>query len=443
MSGLMAFLEENIRYELLILIWVLYFWDLYLNLRQRKLLQRLVDIPDNVKSIMTKDVYDKSRLYALDKNSYSLVQNIYTQCFNTILLLFFVFYYYWEWSIQLSKYFGLNHENEIIVSAVCIFIKVIISDIIDLPLNIYDTFVLEEKHGFNKQKPLFFIKDQLLKLIVLEVIVVPLMSGVIWIVKNGGDYFFFYLWAFSVVVTLFMMIIYPEVIAPLFDKYTPLPEGDLKQKIEALAASLNFPLYKLYLVEGSKRSSHSNAYMYGFYKHKRIVLFDTLVKEYYKPDKDDAKKDIGCETDEVLGVLAHELAHWKFNHTLKGFLLSQINFIITFVVFAKLMNYKAMYVGFGFEDSQPILIGFIIVTKYILFPLNTIMQFISVVIMRRFEFQADKLAVKLGYSESLKKALIKLQKDNLQYPLYDKLYSAWNHSHPPILQRLSAIDKKD
>lgn len=153
---------------------------------------------------------------------------------------------------------------------------------------------------------------------------VPLMSGVIWIVKNGGDYFFFYLWAFSVLVTLFMMIIYPEVIAPLFDKYTPLPEGDLKQKIEALAASLNFPLYKLYLVEGSKRSSHSNAYMYGFYKHKRIVLFDTLVKEYYKPDKDDAKKDIGCETDEVLGVLAHELAHWKFNHTLKGFLLSQV-----------------------------------------------------------------------------------------------------------------------
>lgn len=120
-----------------------------------------------------------------------------------------------------------------------------------------------------------------------------------------------------------MMVIYPEVIAPLFDKYTPLPEGDLKSKIEALAASINFPLYKLFLVEGSKRSSHSNAYLYGFYKYKRIVLFDTLVKEYYKPAEGDTEQK-GCETDEVLAVLAHELGHWKYGHTLKLYILAQV-----------------------------------------------------------------------------------------------------------------------
>lgn len=147
----------------------------------------------------------------------------------------------------------------------------------------------------------------------------------IWIVKNGGDYFFWYLWILSVVVSLFMMILYPEVIAPLFDKYSPLPDGELKQKIEELAASLKFPLYKLFIVEGSKRSSHSNAYLYGFHKHKRIVLFDTLIKGYCKKDDVDADKDCGCETNEILAVLAHELGHWKHNHTLKGFLLSQVN----------------------------------------------------------------------------------------------------------------------
>lgn len=123
-----------------------------------------------------------------------------------------------------------------------------------------------------------------------------------------------------------MMIIYPEFIAPLFDKYTPLPNGELKTKIEELAASVNFPLYKLFIVEGSKRSSHSNAYLYGFHKNKRIVLFDTLVKEYYKKAEGETQEK-GCETDEVLAVLAHELGHWKFNHTVKGIVLTQVNFV--------------------------------------------------------------------------------------------------------------------
>lgn len=161
------------------------------------------------------------------------------------------------------------------------------------------------------------------------------MSGVIWIIKNGGDYFVLYLWAFTMVMIMVMMLIYPEFIAPLFDKYSPLPEGELRDKIEALASSLNFPLYKLFIVEGSKRSSHSNAYMYGFHKNKRIVLFDTLVKEYYKPSDDEKNKDEdnqnhGCENDEVVAVLAHELGHWKYNHVWKNLLLAQVG-IFSFI----------------------------------------------------------------------------------------------------------------
>lgn len=119
---------------------------------------------------------------------------------------------------------------------------------------------------------------------------IPLTMAMVWIVKNGGDYFFIYMWVFAIVMSLLLMIIYPEVIAPLFDKYTPLPDGDLRKRIEALAASVNYPLYKLFIVEGSRRSSHSNAYLYGFFKHKRIVLFDTLISDY-KKIKEEAEKE--------------------------------------------------------------------------------------------------------------------------------------------------------
>lgn len=118
---------------------------------------------------------------------------------------------------------------------------------------------------------------------------VPLTIAMIWIVKNGGDYFFIYMWLFAIAMSLILMIIYPEVIAPLFDKYTPLPEGELRKRIEALAASVNYPLYKLFIVEGSRRSSHSNAYLYGFFKNKRIVLFDTLIADYQKIKKEAEK----------------------------------------------------------------------------------------------------------------------------------------------------------
>ncbi|KAL6261173.1 hypothetical protein P5V15_008697 [Pogonomyrmex californicus] len=445
MEALVSFLEQHILGTILCMIWILTFWNYYLSFRQRTLLQRLVDLPKSVEGLMTKDVYDKARAYALHKNIFDVVQEIYSKIYNTVILLCFGYYYIWEWSIQIAKFCGINHENDILLSAICLFIINAFFHVFNLPITIYDIFVLEEKHGFNKQTVTFFIKDEIKKFIVSQIITVPLLCGMIWIVKNGGDYFFWYLWILSVVFSLFMMILYPEVIAPLFDKYSPLPDGELKREIEKLAASLKFPLYKLFIVEGSKRSSHSNAYLYGFYKHKRIVLFDTLIKGYCKKDDNDSNKDNdynkGCETNEILAVLAHELGHWKHNHTLKGFLLSQILFVTNIVIFAKLLDYTPMYNAFGFMDSKPIIIGLIIVTMFILIPLNTIFSVISVVISRRFEFQADNFATKLGHGDALKAALLKLQKDNLGYPIYDKLYSSWYHSHPPTLERLEAIDK--
>ncbi|XP_011881356.1 PREDICTED: CAAX prenyl protease 1 homolog [Vollenhovia emeryi] len=441
MEIVVNFWERHILESILCMIWLLNLWYYYLDFRQRALLKRLVDMPKSIEGLMTKETYDKARAYALHRNTFGIIQDIYSKLYNTIILVTFGYHYIWQMSIQIAKYYGINHENEILLSAIWMLIMSLFSNIFSLPIAIYDTFVLEQKHGFNKQTAMFFIKDEIKKFVVAQVITLPLLSGMIWIVQNGGNYFFWYLWLLSVVVSLFMMIVYPEVIAPLFDKYSPLPDGELKQKIEELAASLKFPLYKLFIVEGSKRSSHSNAYLYGFYKYKRIVLFDTLIKDYYKKCTTNTEKEHGCDTDEILAVLAHELGHWKHNHAVKGFLLSQIILVANFVTFAKLLRYSPMYTAFGFVNSQPIIIGLFIVTMYILIPLNTILNFISVVISRRYEFEADKFATKLGRGEPLKAALLKLQKDNLGFPLFDKLYSGWNHSHPPTLERLEAIDK--
>lgn len=157
-----------------------------------------------------------------------------------------------------------------------------ISTLVDLPWSVYNTFVIEQRHGFNKQTPGFYVKDKLKKFIVMQAISAPIIAVAIYIIQIGGDYFFIYLWLFCFVITLLLMTVYADYIAPLFDKFTPLSEGELRTNIETLAASINFPLTKIYVVEGSKRSSHSNAYFYGFYKNKRIVLFDTLIEDFHK-----------------------------------------------------------------------------------------------------------------------------------------------------------------
>merc|ERR1719312_1850464 len=301
----------------------------------------------------------------------------------------------------------------------------IFSTITGLPFTLYSTFVLEERHGFNKQTIGFFVKDQVKKFVVGQVIQSPILAGIIKIVYWGGDYFFVYLWLFAVAMTLFLMTIYPDLIAPLFDKYTPMPEGQLRTDIENLAASVEFPLYKLFVVEGSKRSSHSNAYFYGFFKFKRIVLFDTLLEEEERlklmteeekkeKEEKDEKIKTGCNNQEIVAVPGHELGHWKLNHVAKNIVIGQVQIFLMFALFAYLSKAKPLYEAFGFTDSQPVLIGLMIVLQYITAPYSAVIGFLMSVLSRHFEFQADEFAAKLGKAKDLQGALVKLNNDNLE-----------------------------
>lgn len=453
--------EKQLVYFILGFQLLEYFWELYLSLRQHAMYSSNECVPSELTGKLSKATFTKARLYGWDKSSFGIVKGAYSTVLGTLFVLLNGFEFFWTLSRQVNGSLGLDSDCEILNSMMFMLLTNCVSTIADLPFSIYGTFVLEEKHGFNKQTAGFYIKDRIKKFLVSQAISLPLIAAIVWIVHWGGDLFFLYLWLFTTVVILLLMTVYPDYIAPLFDKYTPLPDGELRSAIEKLAQSVGFPLYKLYVVEGSKRSVHSNAYFYGFFKNKRIVLFDTLLADYSKPAEEGEEKLLekdgeseksaeeekpaeekkGCSNEEVLAVLAHELGHWQLNHVAKNIVIMQINLFLMFAAFGFMVQYEPMYRSFGFYDEKPVLVGMVIVLQYFFAPYNALLGFLLTMLSRRFEFQADEFAVKLGRAEQLGAALIKLNKDNLDFPIYDWLYSSWHHSHPTLLQRLDVLRK--
>jgi len=258
----------------------------------------------------------------------------------------------------------------------------------------------------------------------------PVLAALLHIIKWGGEYFYVYCWIFISLFMLFMLTIYPSFIAPLFNKFTPLETGELKTEIEQLAARLQFPLTKLYVIDGSKRSSHSNAYFYGFFKNKRIVLYDTLISQLNLP--------------EIVAVLGHELGHWKLNHTVKLLLISELQIFVSFFLFGQILGWHLMYTSFGFEN-YPTIIGLILFFQFIMSPVDHVLSFAMNMLSRKFEFQADNFAKKLGteFAHSLQVGLIKISAENLGNLNPDSWYSIYHYSHPPLVERLKALGKAD
>ncbi|XP_078094274.1 CAAX prenyl protease 1 homolog [Mustelus asterias] len=463
-------IENQIFYSVLLFSWAVYVWEAYLAHRQRKTYRDTTLVPEELGKIMDSETFEKSRLYQLDKSTFGFWSGLYSETEGTLILLLGGIPFLWRISGHTIGRFGLGPEYEITQSLAFLFLATLFSAVTGLPWSIYNTFIIEEKHGFNQQTLGFFFKDALKKFAVTQCILLPVTSLLLYIIKIGGDYFFIYAWLFTLIVSLVLVTIYADYIAPLFDKFTPLPDGELRENIEEMAKSISFPLTKVYVVEGSKRSSHSNAYFYGFFKNKRIVLFDTLLEDHSPLNKGTADESVemqtaagdgtetettetklrpknkrqGCSNQEVLAVLGHELGHWKLGHTVKNIVISQVNSFFCFFLFAVLMDRKELFTAFGFSDIQPTLIGLMIIFQFIFSPYNEVLSFCLTVLSRRFEFQADAFAKDLGKATDLYSALIKLNKDNLGFPVADWLYSMWHYSHPPLLERLRALkDKKE
>lgn len=307
-------------------------------------------------------------------------------------------------------------------------------DIMTLPLSLYATFVIEEKYGFNKQTLKLFFYDYALDWIISLAMESVINLVLIIILSFYSPYMWMYIWVVSIVIGFIVVYIYPLIIEPLFNKLINLPEGSLRTKLEELAKKVGFPADKILVIDGSKRSSHSNAYVTGLFGQKRIVLYDTLL------NKDQQDAELYSE-EQIEAVIAHELGHWAKSH---------IHILISKGVLAMgLMLYAGshfiynpyMFESYGFPaDSHP-LIGYSLFTSTftILYFLYT---FVDNYYSRKMEREADDFAVSLGYGEQLAQALTIMSKDNLDDLNPDPLNVLYKHSHPTVMERVRYLRKR-
>ncbi|XP_057967049.1 CAAX prenyl protease 1 homolog isoform X2 [Malania oleifera] len=405
---------------------LLYLLETYLALRQHAAL-KLPMLPVVLQGIIRPEKFKKSRSYMIKQSYLHVVRETATVLVDCMILLHRILPWLWKMSGSFLGYIGLNAENEILHTLSFLMVVMIWSQIFELPFSLYSTFMIEARHDYNGQTLSQFFKDLFIGLGICSLFGAPVAAAIILIIQRGGCCLVIYLWAFSFLASVALTTVYPLLIAPLFNKFTPLPNGELRTKVENLAHSLNFPLKDIFLADGSRRSTHSNAYMYGFFK-KNIVLDDTLTKQC---------KDTG----EVVAIIAHEMGHWKLHHTIYAFFRLQVLALLQFGVFDLVRKSSYMFQTFGF-DTQPIIIGFFIF-QHVVMPAQRLLSFGMNLLSRYSEFEADAFAKNLGHGTALRAALVNLQEQNLSAVNTDPWYSAYHYPHPPLAERLAALNEMD
>jgi STE24 endopeptidase len=299
----------------------------------------------------------------------------------------------------------------------------LITTFLDIPLTYVRQFGLEEKFGFNRMTPALFFADLGKQFLLSFVLGIPLISAVLALMNIMGQNWWLTVWLFWVSFNLLILFIYPRWIAPIFNKFTPLPESDLKSRIESLLHRCDFQSGGLFVMDGSKRSSHGNAYFTGFGKNRRIVFFDTLLERLSPP--------------QVEAVLAHELGHFKNRHVLSRMVMLFGMSLFFLWILGQLLNSAAFFLGLGVEEANTALglILFFLVLPVFNFPLTPIGSWLS----RRQEYEADAYAVAQTNSQDLGEALVKLYQDNAATLTPDPLYSAFYDSHPPASLRIAHL----
>lgn len=326
-----------------------------------------------------------------------------------------------QWIDDIGRYFLPHHE--IIRGALVICSAMIVSALVDLPFEYYKTFVVDESFGFNKMTPAMFFSDLVKQSIVGLALGAPILFVALWLMQGAGEYWWLYLWIVWSVFNLVMLAVYPTFIAPLFNKFSPLEDESLKQRIEALLTKCGFKSQGLFVMDGSSRSSHGNAYFTGFGSSKRVVFFDTLLER--------------LNADEIEAVLAHELGHFRHHHVIKRIALLFFVSFLGLALLGWLINQPWFYSGLGVTEmsNYMALMLFLLVSPVFLFLLRPIMASYS----RKNEFEADDYAAKHADAKFLVEALVKLYRDNASTLTPDPLHSAFYDSHPPASIRISKL----
>ena len=374
-------------------------------------------IPSEFIGIYDEKQYEKSQEYLKVNTRFGLITSLFD------LIILFIFWF-GKGFLFLDNIVRSLNLDPVSTGLVYMGILILCKSLLSLPFSIYSTFVIEEKFGFNKTNCKTFIID-LIKGVLLSILLgVPLLAGILAFFQYAGDYSWFYCWLAVTIFILFIQFIAPTYIMPLFNKFTPLEEGELKNSIISYSRKIAFPLKKVFVMDGSKRSSKSNAFFTGFGHNKMIVLFDTLIKQH--------------SISELVSILAHEMGHYKKKHILKNIIISIIQMGIMFFLLSIFISYQPLFDAFYIKEKSIYagLIFFSMLYSPISFFTGIFMQYIS----RKNEYEADRFAVETtDNGKSMINALKKLSVHNLSNLIPHPFYVFLNYSHPPVLERIKAL----
>ncbi|MGZ5052247.1 MAG: M48 family metallopeptidase [Methylobacter sp.] len=373
-------------------------------------------VPDAFKDTVALDAHQKAADYTLAKIKLSNIDSV----IGVVLLLILTLGGVINWAFE---FWTSTITSPLLAGLSAVATIFLIMTLIEIPTSIYQTFVIEEKYGFNKSTPQQFIKDHLLQLALIIAIGMPLLALILWIMDSIGPMWWLWAWAILIAFSLLMSWLYPTLIAPLFNEFTPMEEGSLKERIQGLLARCGFSSQGIFVMDGSKRSGHGNAYFTGLGNNKRIVFFDTLINS--------------LEDEELEAILAHELGHFKCKHTIKMLVANAVMTLASFAVLGWLIDQSWFYNGLGVTQPShaAALLLFTLVSSSFTFFMQPIMAYFQ----RKFEFEADNFASANTKAEKLISALVKLFEENASTLTPDPLYSAFHYSHPPAAIRIANL----
>jgi len=396
---------------LLVLLWKVDFIATLLNLKSLG-----TPMPEEFREMLSEEEGERSRDYTRARANIGIGESF----FSLVLLLAFWWLGGFGWLDEVVRGLGWGDIPHGIVYIATLALAL---QIAGLPFDVYDTFVLEERFGFNRTTPGTFVADFFKGLILSAVLGLPLLAALLWLFAQVP---FAWLWGWGLVTVFSLALAYvaPTWILPLFNKFTPLEEGELKDEIHAMADKCAFPLREVCVMDGSKRSSKANAFFTGWGKNKRIALFDTLVENHTTP--------------ELVGVLAHEIGHFKKRHIVKSIVLSIVTTGMLFFLLGLMLENRGLFDAFGVGETSVyvslVLFGILIQ------PVNDLLSVLGNVLSRKHEFEADNFAADAtGEPGALAEALRKLSRDNLSNLTPHPFYVFLNYSHPPVVDRIRRL----
>lgn len=360
--------------------------------------------------------HQKAADYTSAKTRFSMLAAL----FDAALLLAFTLGGGIQWAAELWQH---TFTSPVAQGMAAIVLVMVLSSLLEMPFDLYRTFVIEARYGFNKMTLALYLIDALKSALLGAVIGLPLLFGVLWLMERMGGNWWLYVWGVWVTFSLLLLFLYPMFIAPLFNKFLPLQDETLKARIEALLKKCGFTAQGLFVMDGSKRSAHGNAYFTGFGKSKRIVFFDTLLAR--------------LTPSEIEAVLAHELGHFKRRHVLKRIVTTFAMSLAFLWLLAQLMQADWFFHGLGVttpSTALALLLFFMVlpVFSFLLHPLTSAFS-------RKHEFEADAYAAQQTDAHDLSSALVKMYQDNAATLTPDPLYSTFYASHPPALVRIARL----